>query len=197
MTRQLLAVAALLLSNCRHIAGPQPPPVSALFMAAPAIDDCVEMARRLDRIGAWAPRYRNERGEEVALYPSDELWVLNMFMVPPSRGSSPAHGVRSLTLTCGPEQRALRALACRRGTGLHLYVDPAQLSGWQTRGTVDAACRVDADIEGVVYRDDRKILLRGGLRARLGPIDPSPNRYNEPPAPTARVARPAVVDSLE
>lgn len=197
MTRRVLAVAAVLLSNCRHISVPQPTPVSAHFVAASAVDDCIEMARRLGRIGAWAPRYRNEFGEEVALYPSDELWVLDMFMVPPSRSSSPAHGLRSLTLTCGDQSRALQALACRSGAGLHLHVDPAQLAGWQTRGTVDAACRIDADVEGVLYRDDRKILLRTGLRERLGPIDPSPNRYNEPPASTARVARPAVVDARE
>jgi hypothetical protein len=166
-------------------------------MAASAVEDCVEMARRLDRIGAWAPRYRNERGEEVALYPSDELWVLNMAMVPPARDGSAAQGLRSLTLTCGAEQRALQAVACRNGTGLHLYVDPAQLTGWQTRGTVDAGCRVDADVAGIVYRDERKILLRAGLRERLGPIDPSPNRYNEPPARTTRVARPVAAESLE
>jgi hypothetical protein len=120
-----------------------------------------------------------------------------MFMVPPARDGSAAQGLRSLTLTCGEEQRSLQAVACRNGTGLHIYVDPAQLTGWQTRGTVDAACRVDADVAGVVYRDDRKILLRVGLRARLGPIDPSPNRYNEPPARTTGIKRPTAAETLD
>ena len=166
-------------------------------MAGEAVEDCVEMARRVDRLGAWAPRYRNERGDELALYPTDELWVLNMFMVPPSRAGGPAHGLRALTLTCGGEARALLAVACRSGTGLNLYVDPTQLSGWQRRGTPAAGCRLDADIDGVLYRDDRPILLRPGLRERLGPIDPSPHRYNEPHASPSLAPRPSVEESME
>lgn len=133
----------------------------------------------------------------IALYPTDELWVLNLSRVPPSRTGSPAHGLRGLTVTCGGEQRAFQAIACRNGAGLHLYVDPAQQDGWPSRGTPDAGCRIDVDIDGVLYRDDRKILLRPGLRERLGPIDPSPHRYNEPHAPPTRAGRPIVEESMD
>jgi hypothetical protein len=122
------------------------------------------MARRTDGSRDLQMEVRRAQEPALALYASDERWVLHFYTVPPPRAGLDHHEVRDLTLICGSERIALQSLACRGGHGLRLYVDPIPLAG-RAVGTRDATCRLAVVIDGLRLEDPGPILVRPGLRA--------------------------------
>lgn len=158
---------------------PAPPPIlETYFIDLEVTSDCAAMRSRVADVVAWRLVQRQDRRPDVALYASDQAWVIKLEEVPPS--TRPDLGFNYLRFECGGEQLALKPVVCRRDPhGLTLYVDRAQLAGWPRRGSTTAGCRLTADIEGELHRDERTIVLRPGLRDWVRADDPGPY-----PAPT-------------
>lgn len=169
---------ALLLAGCGHSRpATRWGPLEVTFVRPPVVDDCAAMESRADSGEAWSMTLALGRDAEVAVYASDEVWVLAMSESPPSRWEPRA--VQEVELRCGPEHMTLRARACSKRTGpwnlsgsvdarqLSLYVDPAQLAGWKRRGSAAASCEVRLQIDSAIYREQRPVVLRPGVRAEV------------------------------
>jgi hypothetical protein len=152
---------------------PDPPHIlETTFADVEVTGDCETMKDRVAD-GAWSLVLHQDGRPDVVLYASDQAWVIKMYEVPPSRRAD--LGFNRLSLECAGERLALRPVVCRHELrGMLLYVDRAQLAGWERRGSTTAGCRLTADIEGELHRDDRTIVLRPGIHDWVRAEDPGP-----------------------